>query len=345
VGQIDGNLRRAITGDLPAIAPSYFVVDIQPDQIDPFQKRLAQTPGVDRVEAAPMLRGLITRINGRPATEVAGEHWVLQGDRGITTSAEPPPGTTITAGEWWPPDYAGPPLVSFAAEAGAELGLELGDTLTLNVLGRDIDATIASFREVNFESAGLGFILSLDPAALAGAPYSWIATIYATEAAEGLLLRDLATAYPNITAIRIRDAVAEAQRIVEGVAAAVRVAAAATLATGLLVLVGAAAAGERARAWEAAILKTLGAERRLILGSFALRAALLGLAAGAVALGAGLLGAWAVMRFVMEADFQVVWGNALSIIFGGTLATLLTGLAFALGPLALRPSRVLRARE
>ncbi|HVG46893.1 MAG TPA: FtsX-like permease family protein, partial [Rubellimicrobium sp.] len=208
-----------------------------------------------------------------------------------------------------------------------------------------IDATIASFREVNFESAGLGFILSLDPAALAGAPYSWIATIYATEAAEGLLLRDLATAYPNITAIRIRDAVAEAQRIVEGVAAAVRVAAAATLATGLLVLVGAAAAGERARAWEAAILKTLGAERRLILGSFALRAALLGLAAGAVALGAGLLGAWAVMRFVMEADFQVVWGNALSIIFGGTLATLLTGLAFALGPLAVRPSRVLRARE
>jgi len=345
VGQIDGNLRRAITGDLPEIAPSYFVVDIQPDQIDGFRDRLARTAGVDRVEAAPMLRGLITRINGRPAEEVAGEHWVLQGDRGLTTSAEPPPGTTITAGEWWPPDYDGPPLVSFAAEEGAEMGLKLGDTLTLNVLGRDLDATIASFREVNFESAGIGFILSLDPAALAGAPYSWIATIYATEEAEGPILRDLATTYPNITAIRIRDAVAEAQRIVEGVAAAVRVAAAATLATGLLVLIGAAAAGERARAWEAAILKTLGAERRLILGSFALRAALLGLAAGAVALGAGLLGAWAVMRFVMEADFQVIWGNALAIVLGGTLATLLAGLVFALRPLAVRPARVLRARE
>ncbi|WP_210526239.1 ABC transporter permease [Rubellimicrobium arenae] len=345
VGQIDGNLRRAISGDLPEVAPSYFVLDIQPDQIDDLRSRLAARPGVERVEAAPMLRGLITQINGRPADEVAHGHWTVNGDRGITYSAAPPPGTTITAGEWWPEDYDGPPLVSFAAEAGEEIGLRIGDTLTLNVLGRDIDATIANFREVDFQSAGLGFILSLNPSALAGAPHSWIATIHATEAAEGPLLRDLAQAYPNITAIRIRDAVEEVQRIIEGVTAAIRVAALATLATGLLVIVGAAAAGERSRAWEAAILKTLGAERRLILGSFALRAALLGLAAGVVALAAGLLGAWAVMRFVMDADFRVVWGNAVGIILGGTLTTLLAGLAFALRPLAARPARILRARE
>ncbi|MBP1805405.1 ABC transporter permease [Rubellimicrobium aerolatum] len=345
VGQIDGNLRRAITGDLPAIAPSYFVVDIQPDQIEDFRARLSDRPGVERVEAAPMLRGIITRIDGRPAEEVAGEHWTLNGDRGLTYSAAPPPGTTITAGAWWPEDYAGPPLVSFAAEAGEELGLRLGQRLTVNVLGRDIEATIASFRDVDFRSAGIGFILSLNPSALAGAPHSWIATVYAEESAEGPLLRDLAEAYPNITAIRVRDAVDEAQRIVAGATAAIRVAALATLATGFLVILGAAAAGERARAWEAAILKTLGAERRLILRSFALRAALLGLAAAAVALGAGLLGAWAVMTFVMDGEFRPVWGSALAIVLGGTLATLLTGLLFALRPLAARPARILRARE
>ncbi|TNC65996.1 ABC transporter permease [Rubellimicrobium roseum] len=345
VGQIDGNLRRAITGDLPEVAPSYFVVDIQPDQIESLRQRLDANGGVERVEAAPMLRGLISRINGVPAEEYAGGHWVLQGDRGITYSATPPPGTTITAGEWWPEDYQGPPLVSVAAEEGGELGLQLGDTITVNVLGRDIEASIASFREVDFRSAGIGFILSFNPSALQGAPHSWIATIYATEEAEAPLLRELAEAYPNITAIRIRDAVDEAQRIIEGVASAIRVAALATLATGFLVLLGAAAAGERARAWEAAILKTLGAQRPLILRSFALRAALLGLAAGIVALGAGLLGAWAVMTFVMDGDFQVVWPNALAIIGGGTLATLLTGLLFALRPLAVRPARVLRARE
>jgi putative ABC transport system permease protein len=300
---------------------------------------------VDRVEAAPMLRGLISQINGVPAEEYAGGHWVLQGDRGITYSAAPPEGTTITAGEWWPEDYEGPPLVSVATEEGGELGLRLGDTITVNVLGRDITATIASFREVNFETAGIGFILALNPSALVGAPHSWIATIYAEEAAEAAILRDLAETYPNITAIRIRDAVNEAQRIIEGAASAIRVAALATLATGFLVLVGAAAAGERARAWEAAILKTLGAARPLILWSFALRAALLGLAAGVVALGAGLLGAWAVMTFVMDGEFRVVWSNAFAIIGGGTLATLLTGLAFALRPLAVRPAQVLRARE
>ncbi len=345
VGQIDGNLRRAITGDLPAVAPSYFVLDIQPDQIEDLRARLDANPAVTQVEAAPMLRGIVTRINGVPAEEAAEGHWIIQGDRGITYSAEPPPGTTISAGEWWAPDYDGPPLISFASEEGMEIGLEIGDTLTVNVLGRDIEATVANFREVDFSSGGMGFIFSMNPGALAGAPHSWIATVYADEAAEGPLLRDLAEAYPNITAIRIRDAVEEASRIIEGVAAAIRVAALATLATGFLVLIGAAAAGERARAWESAILKTLGADRGLILRSFATRAALLGLAAGVVALGAGLLGAWAVMTFVMDGEFEVVWSNALAIIGGGTLATLLAGLVFALRPLAVRPARVLRARE
>jgi putative ABC transport system permease protein len=204
---------------------------------------------------------------------------------------------------------------------------------------------VASFREVDFSTAGMGFVLSMNPSALSGAPHSWIATLYAEESAEGAILRDVSEAFPNVTAVRVRDAVEEASRIVEGVAAAIRVAALATLATGFLVLIGAAAAGERARAWEAAILKTLGAERALILRSFALRAALLGLAAGSVALLAGLLGAWAVMVLVMDASFAVVWPNAVAVVGGGTLATLAAGLAFALRPLAVRPARVLRARE
>ena len=115
------------------------------------------------VETAPMLRGIITRINGRPAREVAGPHWALSGDRGVTYAARPPAGTVITEGAWWPEDYAGPPLMSFAAEEGRELGLKLGDTLTVNILGRDLTATIASFREVRFETMGINFLIMLDP--------------------------------------------------------------------------------------------------------------------------------------------------------------------------------------
>lgn len=344
VGQIDGNLRLSISDELPAVAPSYFFVDIQPDQIDGFRARLDNDPKVSAYEAAPMLRGIVTRINGRPAREVT-DHWVIQGDRGITYSATPRPGTIVTAGAWWPEDYAGDPQISFSAEEATEMGLRLGDSLTVNILGRDITATITSFREVDFDDAGMGFVMSMNPAALAGAPHSWISTVYADEEAEAAILRDLAQAYPNITAIRIRDAIDQVMIIVGGIAAATRYGALATLVTGFLVLIGAAAAGERSRTYDAAVLKTLGASRPRILRSFALRAALLGLAAGLVALAAGMAGGWAVSTYIMETGFTPIWSNALAIVAGGTLTTLVAGLLFALRPLSAKPAHVLRARE
>jgi putative ABC transport system permease protein len=345
VGQIDWNLRSLVTRDLPARAPAYFFVDIQNDQLDGFLARARARPGVTDIETAPMLRGIITGINGRPAREVAGPHWALNGDRGITYAAAPPDGTVITEGEWWPPDYAGPPLMSFAAEEGREMGLKLGDEVTLNVLGRDVTARIASFREVRFESMGISFLMLLDPAAVRGAPHTHIATVYAAPEAEAPLLRDLAGAYPNVTAVRVREALDRVARTLEGIGAATRWGASATLLTGFMVLIGAAAAGERRRVFEAAVLKTLGAHRGRILASFALRSALIGLAAGIVAITAGAAGGWWVMRFVMDASFRFEPLSALAIFAGGALASLVAGLAFALRPLNARPAQVLRARE
>ncbi|MBE0413604.1 FtsX-like permease family protein [Yoonia sp.] len=345
VGQIDGNLRQSLAGDLPDVAPSYFFVDIQPDQIDGFRERLADDPAVSRVDSAPMLRGIITRINGQAAEEFADGHWVVRGDRGVTYADAQPTGTEVMAGEWWPEGYDGAPQISFAAEEAAEIGLQLGDTMTVNILGRDITGTVTSFRNVSWQDAGIGFVLALNQAALAGAPHSWISTVYAEEQAEAAILRDVATAYPNITAIRIRDAIDQVVQLIGGISAATRYGALITLLTGFLVLIGAAAAGERSRTFEAAVLKTLGASRARILASFALRAALLGFAAGIVALGAGILGGWAVSTFVMNGDYTVIWGNALAIIVGGVLASLLAGLAFAWRPLAAKPAQVLRARE
>ena len=344
IGQVDTNLRSAISRDLPEVAPSFFFLDIQSDQLEGFRDLLSAAPGVGEVESAPMLRGILTRINGRPAEEVAGEHWVLQGDRGLTYAAAPG-NSTITAGTWWPEDYSGPPLVSFATNEGEEMGLELGDVLTINVLGRDLDATVANFREVPFETAGIGFIMTLDPAALAGAPHTHIATVRADPEAEGRILRDVAGAFPNVTAIAVKDAIERVSDVLSSLAAAIRVGAGATLLTGFVVLIGAAAAGEGARTFEAAVLKTLGAPRGTILRSFALRAALLGLAAGLVALAAGCLGAWAVITFVMEGEYRIAWVNAVVVVAGGAALTLLAGLLFAWRPLAARPAGVLRARE
>ncbi|TGN42185.1 FtsX-like permease family protein, partial [Paracoccus liaowanqingii] len=345
VGQVDSNLRRAIATELPDRAPTYFFLDIQPDQLEDVRTRLTDDPLVSDVQTAPMLRGVITRINDRPAREVAGDHWVLRGDRGVTYAATPPPGTQITQGEWWPEDHAGPPLASFSDEIATEIGLTLGDTITVNILGRDLTATIASLREVDFSDAGIGFVMALDPAALQGAPHTHIATVHAGPEAEARILRDLGTRFPNVTAIPVREAIDRAAAALSGIAAATSWAAAATLVTGFVVLIGAAAAGEPARVYEAAVLKTLGATRRRILGSFALRSGILGAAAGLVALVAGGLAGWAVSRFVMQVPFRLDLGSALTIVLGGILVTLLAGLAFAWRPLAARPAQVLRGRD
>lgn len=345
VGQIDGNMRHAIDTDLPKRAPAYFFIDIQPAQMDGFLKTVKAQPGVTKVETAPMLRGIITKIDGEPAEKVAPHSWVIRGDRGVTFSARPPERTTITAGKWWPPDYSGPPQISFAADEAQEMGLKLGDTMTINILGRDITGTITSFRKVDFATGGISFVIAMDPAAVAGAPHSSIATVYAKPDQAAGIVGAVGKSWPNITAIAVHEAIDKVTQALSAIAAATSAAAGATLLTGFVVLIGAAAAGERARVYEAAVLKTLGATRGRILASFALRAAILGAAAGVVALFAGSLGAWAVMRFVMDAPYRLELGPALAIILGGILAVLISGLLFALRPLAARPAQVLRARE
>ncbi|MTE01598.1 FtsX-like permease family protein [Paracoccus sp. YIM 132242] len=344
VGQIDANLRRAIAAELPDRAPSFFFIDIQPDQLPGFLDRLAADPGASEVETAPSLRGIITAINGIPAREW-GDHWVLRGDRGVSYAATPPPGTVLTAGDWWPDGYAGPPLVSVSADEAAELGLALGDRITVNILGRDITATVANFRQLDFRSGGIGFVMIFDAASLAAAPHTHIATVHADPAAEGRIGRDISNAYPNITAVAVREVAGRVAEAMAALASATSMAAMATLATGFAVLIGAAAAGERARVFEAAVLKTLGATRGRVLASFALRSVLMGAAAGLVAVGVAALASWAILTQVMEMDYRPAPGSALAIIAGGIGATLAAGLVFALRPLSARPARVLRAQE
>jgi len=344
VGQVDGNLRASISENLPEVAPSFFFVDIQPQQLQDFTDRMKADPAVQKVESAPMLRGIITKINGQPAQDVAPDHWVLQGDRGVTYAATPTPETTITQGAWWPANYTGLPQISFSAEEGAEMGLKLGDSLSVNILGREMTGEITSFREVDFSTAGIGFILSMNPSALAGAPHSHIATAYADADAEARLLREVSKAYPNVTAISVRDAIDRVADILGGVARGTAYAALASLVTGFMVLIGAAASGTAARTYEAAILKAMGATRGVLLRSFILRALILGASAGIVALATGLLAAWAVTQFILDTDYSVFWGNALIIVGAGIVANIAANLVFVAPSLAAKPAATLRAK-
>ena len=151
--------------------------------------------------------------------------------------------------------------------------------------------------------------------------------------------------FPNITAIRVRDAIDRVAEALSGIAAATSYGASATLLTGFLVLIGASAAGTRARIFEAAVLKSLGASRGALLGSFALRAVILGAFAGLVSLATGIIGGWLVSRYVLDTDFSVIWGSAFAIILGGIAATVLASLGFAYRAMNAKPARTLRAIE
>ena len=195
--------------------------------------------------------------------------WVLTGDRGLSYSETVPEGSVVVAGQWWPPNYDGEPLVSFEAAIAKGLGLKVGDTVTVNVLGRNVTARITNLREVKWETLSLNFVMVFSPNTLIGAPHNLLATITlpkdAPLAAEARLAQQIGREFPATTAIRVKDAIDAFSVIFNRIMVAVRAAGSVTLVAGALVLAGALATAQRRRIQQAVILKTLGATRRRIL--------------------------------------------------------------------------------
>jgi putative ABC transport system permease protein len=274
----------------------------------------------------PNLRARIVAVNGVPAEQVNATPetaWALRGDRGLTYSATPPGGARLSAGEWWPADYAGPPLVSFDAQLARGWGVGVGDTITVNVLGRDITLKIASLREIAWRGLGINYVLVASPGLLSAAPHTHIATMRNDVAQEAALLRLLTDRFPNVSGIRVRDALDQVVGLLEKIGFALSAVAGITLLAGLLVLAGAVAAGQRRRIRDAVVLKTIGATRAQIRASFLVEFGLLGLTAGLLAAAAGTAASWGVVRFVMRADW---------VFLPGTLAmTVLACMAITLG--------------
>ena len=327
--------------------PAFFVLDLSQEQIADLEA-LARDAGAERVETAPMLRGFVTRLNGVPASEVRIEgegSWVLRGDRGLTYSATAPQDAQIVEGAWWPTDYSGPPVVSFAAEEARELGLGIGSTVTVSVLGRPLTATIANLREISWQGLGINFLMIFDPKSLSAAPHQHIATIYLPEEGSEAFLAGLETCCPAATAVSVQEGIRAARGTLEKIAAAALWGSGVTVLTGLAVLAGVAAAGQRRQIYESAIWKALGATRREILSVLALKWSLLGAASAIAALFLGAAGAWATLRFVMELGFAFSLPIALLTTIAGATASLAAGLGFARAAVGASPATLLRGRD
>jgi putative ABC transport system permease protein len=345
---IDGNLRRELTGNLPERAPNFFFVDIQGSEIDGFRQVLKDNMPDGKIVEVPMLRGRIIAFNGEDVNRrnvPPGGRWVLQGDRGITYARNIPENSTLTKGEWWPADYSGEPLVSFSEEEAGELGLSVGDTVTVNVLGRDITARIANFRTVEWESLSINFVMVFSPNTFAGAPHAWLATMIDPSASaeqEAATLRAVTNAYPTITSVRVKDALDIVNELVGQLAVAIRAAAAVALIASVLVLAGALAAGNRARTHDAVVLKTLGATRRTLIRAFTYEYMMLGLATAVFALFAGGVAAWFVVSRIMTLPSEFLPDVAVVTIITALVMTVGIGLAGTWRVLGQKAAPVLR---
>jgi putative ABC transport system permease protein len=299
VALVQTNMAHQINQQIPKQAPSYFFIDIQPHQVEPFTNLVESIAGVEKLERTPMVRGRIVKVAGTPVEDVKPDKdiaWAVNGDRGLTYSARMPEGAKVVAGEWWPEDYQGPPLISFDANVARGLGIGLGDTMTLNVLGREITATIGNLRHIDWATLGMNFVFVFAPGTLEAAPHSVISAVYAEPGEpEEAVQRAVTDAFPNVSAIRVKDALENASRILDAVSMAVRTTASVTLLAGIFVLAGAVATGQHRRIHDAVILKVLGATRGRVVFSYLVEYALLGLLTAVIA---GLVGA-VISRFIV----------------------------------------------
>jgi putative ABC transport system permease protein len=345
VAGIQGNLRRELAETLPAAAPSFYFIDIQPDQRAAFDAIAQAEPGMADLQRVPMLRGRITRMNGVPVEKIAPprqEGWVLQGDRGVTWAATVPQGARVVAGAWWPADYQGPPLVSLDAEVADAFGLKLGDSISVNVMGREITGRIANLRRIDWQTLAINFIMVFSPGILEHAPQTDIATLRVPLARELDLQRRLTDRFPNISAIHVREALTNAMHILDAMGAAVAALAAIALVAGVAVLAGAVIADRRRRIYDAVVLKVLGATRSDVVAGLALEYGILGLATAAIALLLGSLSAYAFVTWGMEQPFALLPSIVIGTALAGAGIAVIVGLAGTWRALGQKAAPLLR---
>jgi putative ABC transport system permease protein len=295
----------------------------------------------------PSFRGRITEVNGVDAEKALvdkNHDWVIRTDRGFTYTATLPAHSKVVAGEWWPADYKGPPLVSIATDVAKAFNIGPGDNLTLNVLGIDITAKVANVREIEWASFTMNFAVTFSPGALEGAPATWLATAILPPGEEEAAQTKLSQEFPGMTVVRVKEALETAGVIVEAVGQAIRIAAGVTLLAGSLVLAGGIAASRRRHVYDAVVLKVLGARRRRILATFLLEYGIMGAVTVFVAGALGTASSWAMLRFVMDMPWKFSFGPLVSVFALCLSVTLLAGFSGTWRALRQKPAPFLRAQ-
>ena len=329
---VRNDLMQDWRASLPENAPNHFMINIRPDQTTAIREFFAQHNTVTPPELVPMVRARLTQINGTP---VADLH--LQSERGreflereanLTWVQTMQKDNKLVAGEWWQPDDGGGPRVSVEIELANALGLKIGDKLTYDIAGEIVDATVSSFREVQWDSFKPNFFMVFSPGTLDDTTGTYITSVHIPREQRSILL-DFTRQFPEVTAIDLEAILAQVRGVMDKASLAVQYVFAFTLLAGVTVLLAAIQATRDERRYESAMLRTLGASRRVVLQGVAAEFTTLGILAGTLAaIGATAAGYYlATELFNLDYTFSfMVWGvglvtGALLVGISGTLAT------------------------
>jgi putative ABC transport system permease protein len=355
VSLVERTLVRQVLASRPVDTPSFFLIDIQPDQTDALIRLLSRHDPSSPPTLTPLVRSRLRAINGRPVSlpeEQEGRlnepdrrtQWYLSREYVLTFLYELPRGNTVIKGEWWKPDHVlSKPLVSIEEDAARHLGVDVGSSIEFDVQGKTVTAQVSSIRRVEWVNFSTNFYMILSPGSLDDVPRTYVATVRVPPEQEIPLQQAVVAAFPNVTAINVGDVLESVVRILDRLARAIRTLASGCILAGLVVMAAALAVTRYRRLYEAAVLKALGAPRGLLLRSFAMEYALLGMVAGTIGTGLAHWLAWALTKWLFETATWTLQWDLLAVGLALTVGLcLLVGLLSTLRILNARPLPALR---
>lgn len=354
VSQVEQSLLRQVGDSRPSDAPTFFFIDIQPDQADGFVQTIHQRLAGKKPELTPVVRSRLHAVNGEAIRadeeseqeadkEERRKNWYLTREYVLTFLDQVPKDNKIVKGEWWKQGEAfAKPLLSVEEEAANHLGLDVGSTVDFDIQGAIVSAEVRSIRKVEWGNFSTNFYMILSPGSLDGAPVTYVGTLGVLIEDEVPIQQAVVASFPNISVIHIGDVLQNFARVLDRLSLAIRAVALFCVLAGGLVMAAALAATRYRRLYESVILKALGATRGVIVRSFAAEYALLGGVAGLIGVWLGSLLSYAVLTYF----FELTWSLHPRILISGValtiLLTLLVGFLSTYRLLGQRPLAVLR---
>ena len=359
VSLVEQALLRQVQENRPADSPTFFFIDIQPDQAKEFVSLVDRQTARSRPELTPLVRSRLHAIDGHivkaeeegvekddkrtEGKEARGKQWYLTREYVLTFLDQLPKDNQLIKGEWWKPGQVfSTPQVSVEDEAATHLGLAIGSIVEFDIQGATVSAEVSSIRKVEWGNFSTNFYMILSPGAIEGAPFTYVATVRVSPQEEVPLQQAVVASFPNVSAINVGDVLEGFARVLDRLSLAIRAVALFCVAAGGLVMAAALAATRYRRLYESVILKALGATRGLIARAFAIEYVLLGAVAGLIGLTLGSVLSWAVLRYVFDLPWSIhprVLGIGLLLTM---VLTLIVGFASTYRILGQRPLAVLR---